>query len=241
MQTNIKSVLKSARQNLEFFIAISLVVSLFFLISFIWGYLDLPSAVQMVDYVNNFFLKYGLIVVFFAALVESIILLGAYFPGTIIIFLSLSITAGHFGRMLETVLMASLGMLIGYTIDYILGRYGVSRILTKLHLDKDINKLQNQIQKSGIKSVFLFYLLPGFGAITSVALGVIKYDFKKLIPFVICSVLIWNTLWGFVGYFFGSALSKVVSSGYLGLIILFVWFSYFVFSGKYAEFKKAYR
>jgi membrane protein DedA with SNARE-associated domain len=212
--------------------------SFLFLIKFIWGHFSLPNSSELVVFLQNFLLEHGLLVVFLSAIVESILFLGGYFPGTIIIFLSLSITGETLLKIFETVLTATFGMIIGYSIDYFIGKYGALKILKKLNLEKDVEKLKSEIQKNGASAGFLLYILPGFGAIVSTTFGIIAYDFKKFLAFLLITLLIWNSIWGIVGFIFGDSVLKIITSGYLGFVILFVWFLFFIFSGKYKEFKE---
>lgn len=54
---------------------------------FFWKLLGLPSDDQMLVVVKDYFLKYGLWIVFISALIEGFLLLGQYFPGGFVIFL----------------------------------------------------------------------------------------------------------------------------------------------------------
>lgn len=204
-----------------------------------WGYFHLPSASELVQIVVRLFQTYGLIIVFISATIESILLVGGYFPGTMIIFLSLSLAGGDFKQTVATVLTATAGMLLGYSIDYFLGKRGVSKLIHKLGLSKEVHKLETEIKKQGVWAGFFLYILPGFGALISTTFGILKYNFQKFFGFMIVTVLIWNSIWGLTGYVFGDEVMKVIESGYFGFIILGIFMIYFVASGKYADFKKA--
>jgi membrane protein DedA with SNARE-associated domain len=208
-------------------------------VRFGWGAFHFPSAAELVQIVVDLFNEYGLIIVFFAAVIESLLLIGGYFPGTLIIFLSLSLVGGDLQKTALTVLTATAGMLVGYSFDYFLGKGGVTRILKKLQMEKEVHKLQREIERQGVRAGFFLYILPGFGALISTTFGIIKYDFKKFFVFMLLTVLAWNSLWGLTGYLFGGSMMKVIESGYFGIIILGIFIIYFVASGRYAEFKKA--
>lgn len=217
------------------------IVALMFvwLLRYGWGALNLPAVSQMVGFVVHLFETYGLVIVFLSAAIESLLLIGGYFPGTLIIFLSLSVGGGDLKKTMATVLMASAGMLLGYSVDYVLGKRGVSRILNKLKLEGEVEKLKKEIDRQGVWAGFFLYILPGFGALISTTFGIIKYDFQKFFGFMILTVLIWNSIWGLTGYVFGDEVMKVIESGYFGFVILGIFMIYFVASGKYADFKKA--
>ena len=142
---------------------ILMMICIFWLIRFGWSFFDLPSAKELVGIVTNLFNQYGLIIVFISATIESILLIGGYFPGTIIIFLSLSMAGGDFQKTLATVLVATAGMLLGYAIDYFLGKKGVSKILHKLKLEHEVSKLKLEIEKQGVWAGFfcIFCLASG--------------------------------------------------------------------------------
>jgi membrane protein DedA with SNARE-associated domain len=223
----------------ELVLVVAMSVLFLFIFKGGWGALGLPSADTLVDFVVNLFNQYGLVIVFFAALIESILLVGGYFPGTMIIFLSLSVSGGDLQKTLATVLVATAGMLVGYSIDYFLGKNGVSKILNKLNLNNEVEKLKKEIDRQGLWAGFFLYILPGFGSLISTTFGILKFNFLNFFGFILLTVLIWNSIWGITGYVFGDEVLKLITSGYFGFIILGIFIVYFVASGRYAEFKKA--
>lgn len=214
-------------------------VLFFWLIKTGWIFFDLPSASQLIKIVTDLFNRYGLIIVFISASMESLLLIGGYFPGTLIIFLSLSVAGGDLQKTAATVLVATFGMFVGYSIDYLLGKKGVTKILHKLSLDKEVSKLKSEIERQGVWAGFFLYILPGFGAIISTTFGIIGFNFIRFFGFMALTVLTWNSLWGLTGYLFGDEVLKIIESGYFGIIILAIFIIYFVASGRYAEFKKS--
>jgi membrane protein DedA with SNARE-associated domain len=223
----------------ELFLIFLMATFFIWIFKFGWGYFNLPSASELVQLVIHLFKTYGLIIVFISATIESILLLGGYFPGTMIIFLSLSLAGGDFKQTAATVLTATAGMLLGYSIDYFLGKRGVSKLIHKLGLGREVQKLEVEIKKQGVWAGFFLYILPGFGALISTTFGILKYDFQKFFGFMILTVLTWNSVWGLTGYVFGDEVVKVIESGYFGFIILGIFMIYFVASGKYTDFKRA--
>jgi membrane protein DedA with SNARE-associated domain len=209
--------------------------AIIFLLRFLWDYAGLPSSQEIISLLINFINTYGLWIVIVSAFLESLLLVGMYFPGTIIIFTTIAATGSDVERMLKVVLFASIGMLLGYTFDYILGRRGLSKVFTKIGIESEIEKLKQQVQSQGIFSGIFLYALPGFGSLLSTALGVMRFSFIYFLIFITSCILFWNTLWGVVGYFLGPVLLSYVSSKYFSLSVVAIWLVYFYRSGKFDE------
>jgi len=66
----------------------------YFGIKYLWGIYDLPSQQNIIDSAQGLFSKYGIVAILIAAFLEGLILIGNYFPGSMVIFLGLSLTFG---------------------------------------------------------------------------------------------------------------------------------------------------
>ena len=97
--------------------------SLVGVLAIIWKLLDLPPSNEMIDIASSYIAKYGLIVVLIGSLLETILFVGFYFPGSLIIFLGVALSPDPPSAFLA-VLSISVGMLLGYTFNYLLGKHG---------------------------------------------------------------------------------------------------------------------
>lgn len=220
----------------------TLIILFYLSLRYAWGYFHLPDQAKLVEITKAFFLEYGLIVIFLASILEALLFIGNYFPGSLVIFLGVAISVGDINRATKTILLTILGMCIGYSINYLLGKYGLYKILTKFGFKSEIDKLKNKIsnienKKTSIFSLFMFYIIPGSGSLLSTAFGILKYNFTKFVVFTLFIVAFWNTLWGILVYNFGMKMFEILTSYISGLIFITLTFIYFIYSGKFDEIK----
>ena len=151
---------------------------------------------------------------------------GWYFPGSLVIFLGVAATTGHPMLAVQTVLAVCAGMLIGYTFNYILGRYGWYKLLIKFGFKEELIKIEKRLINKGMFASFFLYVMPGFGSLLSTAFGVLKFSFTKFLLFTTLMVLFWNTIWGVLVYHFGMSLFKLLTNSLSMFVIFCIYFFY---------------
>jgi membrane protein DedA with SNARE-associated domain len=204
-------------------------------LAIVWKLLDLPSDAELVSIVREWLEKYGLLIILFGSLIETILFVGFYFPGSVIIFLGVGLAPDPLSALLA-VLAVSAGMLCGYTVNYILGKYGWYKIFLKLGMKNGIENARMKMQKNEIRYIFYTYWNPGLAAFTSTAAGILRLPFKRFLVLMVLAILLWNTFWGVIVYSLGeSALAlldfklvlKVIAVWILFEIGLLIWKKYF--------------
>jgi len=77
---------------------------------------------------NDLFDRFGLPIVFFAALAEATVLVGVVFPGVVLIFLGGAYATSEGASLPYVMFIAIAGTAIGDTLSYGLGRWGGARL-----------------------------------------------------------------------------------------------------------------
>ncbi len=197
-------------------------IILFFLVMILlWKALGLPSEEVLIEKTREYFFKYGLVTVFIASLIESMLLVGWYLPGGLIIFLGVILSAGNPVHATASVICTILGFSIGYSANYFLGQYGWYKLFIKFGLSRSLSQAQEQFQKYGLRGIYMSYWQPNLGALISTSAGILKFNKLKFITHSTFATIIWSTFWGVIAYFLGE---KVLS--YLGIVffgIMIVW------------------
>lgn len=178
----------------------------------------------VISYIQNFLSDWGLFFVFFIAFLESLVLIGSYIPGTIIVFGALSTMSSNITEFIFAGLLATLGIYLGYAIDFYIGRKYGKKIIIYLNIEKYSEMIKDKIHKKGLIFSFLFFCLPGVGgggSLASLIMGSMHLDYKKFISIVLPSVVIWNMIWGILIYYFGSILVESIIR-YLPFVIISV-------------------
>ena len=117
------------------FLPLSAVI--FVVIIVILGYFEIiPPSQEILDLLRLVYQKFGLIGVFIASFLEGIVYLGLYFPGSMIIVMSLLFSGGAKTEFLKIGLIVGLAFTITSILNYFLG--------APFHIK---NNLKKQIQK----------------------------------------------------------------------------------------------
>jgi membrane protein DedA with SNARE-associated domain len=191
-----------------------------------WYLFELPSPEVLTDQLGSLFEQYGAITIFLGALVEGILLIGGYFPGVFVIFIGV-IVAESATQAVFYVLVGTCGLLVGHTINYVLGRYGWYKLFVKFGLKSSIEDSKENVIRRGPMAIFSSYWLPSIAALTDTAAGVVKMPFRTFFKYSLISSLFWNTLVGAIVYFFNDFALYVTSPGGGGwkvvLVVVAIW------------------
>ncbi len=165
---------------------------------------------------------YGFAVSIIGAFLEGLLLVGWYFPGSFIIFLTV-ILAGSIPNTVIAVLVVSIGMYSAYMVNYLLGKYGWHTLLSRFGLEPAINDARQRIESYGTKAIFMSFWNPGLASFTATAAGVIQYPFVRFMIESAIALLLWNAVWGTIAYVVGEQVLKMLFNWYFIGAILFGW------------------
>ena len=197
------------------------IVLTFAILILLWRVLRLPSDEVLTEMARGYFMKYGVVTVLIAAIVEGMLVVGWYLPGGIVIFLGVIIASGNPLLATLSVIATIVGFCIAYTFNYFLGKYGWYKLFTVFGLGESLAKAEGQFQKHGYKAIVLSYWQPNLGALTSTGAGMLKAPFKKFFFYSTIATVGWCAFWGIVAYILGQKILE-----YLGIVffgIMFIW------------------
>ena len=203
---NIKLLLKT--------LSIPLIIVVFSLAyNILWEILNWPKGDELIALITDFFNKYGLWVVFVCSILESSVVVGNYFPGGVVIFLGVISAGANIPKVVLIVAIVCAGFSIGYTIDYLLGKYGWYKLLTKFGMGQQIETAKARLEKHSFKAIAASYWEVNLASITATAAGILKIDFKRFFLESTIALIILNIIWGIL----------VASLGKNALKLLFNW------------------
>ena len=137
-------------------IFLGVAVSLFF----VWKIFNLPPQEKLIEIARSYFDAYGLITIFISSILEGVLLVGWYYPGSLVIFLGV-IFAGHDAvRVTEVISVVTAGFFIAYALNFSLGKYGWYRVLLVLGLREALERAQRRLANYGLRVIFLTYWHP---------------------------------------------------------------------------------
>jgi membrane protein DedA with SNARE-associated domain len=215
--------IKSSFKEILKLLSIPLILLAIYLSMYIiWKVLGLPTDEQMLIVVREWFLKYGLSIVFISALIEGFLLLGQYFPGGFIIFLGVISAGKNVFRATEVVLVVCCAFFIAYTLNYWVGKYGWYKLLIKFGLGQQLEKSKNTLTKQGLNTIFFSYWEPNLASLTATAAGILHIPLGKFLLYSSMGIILWNIFWGVLVYTLGESALNIVGLKWV-LIIFVLW------------------
>lgn len=170
---------------------------------------------DILNILESSFSSYGYLIVFFAALLESFILLGFLLPGGLIVLLG-----GYFAQRgqlsaISVIILAWLGMFLGDMINYWLGKNGFHKIFIK-HLRlgnflKNHRLADDNISKYGILAIFYSHILGYMRSIICFSAGVVSFPERKYISAVLGASFFWSFIYVGMGFIFGKSTQNLLS------------------------------
>ncbi len=171
-------------------------------LALLWKLFDLPPETEMIGVVSGWIGTYGLWVLLIGSFLESLLFVGLYFPGSLIIFLGVGLAPDSVAA-LWSVCAVSVGMLGGYSINYLLGRYGWYRLLLRFGLQGGITRAQTKLEQHDTRYIFYTFWNPGLAAFSATAAGIVQMSALRFFIRAVLAVVVWNTFWGVLVYSLG--------------------------------------
>jgi membrane protein DedA with SNARE-associated domain len=193
-----------------------LVCAFFGVVFLLWRLFNLPSEDELVSLARNYFQHYGVVTVFFAAIIEGALFAGWYAPGGLVIFLGVILSRSPL-QAVASVVATILGFIIAYTLNFFIGKYGWYKALFKLGVRKSLEKASTSFEKYGFRAIYLSYWEPNLASLISTAAGIAKAPFKKFFIVSGIATIFWAIFWGSITYICGQ---KILN--YLGIIFFIV-------------------
>lgn len=162
---------------------------------------------------SDFLVIYFPILVFLAALIESIPGLGTITPGTLF-FLFFGFSAYNLNLSLSLMIFAAtIGAILGDIISYMLGKYGSvfllkhKKILKLSHIEDGRRFFINH----GVKSIFIGRFIGPIRSVLPLIAGSLSVNFSKFMFYNILSAFLWVLVYIVIGYYFGSYFRQIES------------------------------
>lgn len=188
-------------------------------LTILWSVLNLPNKNELLIILKDFFDKYGLVIVFLAAIVEGLFLVGWYVPGGTVMFIGVILAGKNIGLVLLNGLVITTGLLLAYALNYLIGYYGWYKLLKKFNQTDHLEKYKNKLQKNLGTGLFMSYWHPNVAVWASTAAGVLKINFKQFFWRSVIVLFIWNLLWGALVYVLGEKALAIASFKFIFMVI----------------------
>jgi len=169
----------------------------------------------------------GYWIVLAVALLESLVLVGIFIPGTVIVILAGFLAAKGYLDVGDLIWFAAIGAILGDGISFYLGKKGTrlfhpnSKLFKLSYLEKGVQFLK----RHGTKSVFFGRFMGPIRPISPFVAGMFKMDTKRFYFWNVLSAFAWAALYVLLGYFFGQAWQAIATwSTRIGIFVVSLFF-----------------
>lgn len=170
-----------------------------FAFSILYNAFGLPSPEELTSLITKWFKEYGLELLFIAAFIEGLFVIGMYFPGSLAIALAVYTMGENILDLFLIGAISFISFLLANIANYYLGKYGYYKLLILLGNRNAVDKMHDTFIKHGSRTFLLTGFFPNFIAIASVCAGISKLKFVKVLSNLSTSLLFWVTIWTIAG------------------------------------------
>lgn len=195
------------------FLAIYITFIIFFKIKF-------PDPQSFIEIIKNLYSTHGYVLIFLGAFLEGLFPVGFYFPGSAIVILGAAFSRTGIVAYPLVLLIGTSGLVLGYICNYILGRYGLYKVLSGMGFKEGIESAKHKLVQHQTKTIILGYFIPSSASFLSLASGVLHVPFRKFLLLSIFAQSMWGFIWGTIAYWFGIPFVEFVLKYFF--IIIFV-------------------
>lgn len=189
----------------------------------VWLLLDLPPEETLTPIAKEYFKKYGAVAVFAAAVLEGLFVIGWYFPGSTIIVVCLIVAADDPLSFLTAAISAAVGLSAAYFINFVLGKHGWYRLLTRFGFGETIETAKKRLAQHGLTAIFLSYWQFGLASTTSTAAGILRFHTIRFGLISSAGAFFWSAFYSTLIFVLGPAAMQLVGLKLLiGLAVVWI-------------------
>ncbi|TMC23690.1 MAG: DedA family protein [Chloroflexi bacterium] len=162
--------------------------------------------------------SYGYLIVFLGTLGENTAFLGFLLPGN-----SLALLAAVYARrgtlnLGWVILLASLGTVLGYHVDYLFGRFVLSRgahrwstskLGRRMRLAGRVRLAQMFVKKHGGKAILISHIVGQLRSFVALGAGMSKMDYRRFLTYELVAAFLWNTAFCLLGYLLAGEVERI--------------------------------
>jgi membrane protein DedA with SNARE-associated domain len=204
-------------------IALPLAVLAVFLILYaVWVALDLPPEETIIAIAKSYLDRYGVVIVLVSAYLEGLLVIGWYFPGTLVIIFALIVSGQDIPRVAQVAALAGSGLFAAYVTNFYAGKYGWYRLLLAFGLRAPLENAQRRLIRYGLSAIFTSYWQANLASVISTAAGILQFSTSRFLVYSLVAEAFWITFWASLIFFLGRAALSLAGFRMILLMIL-IW------------------
>ncbi|VVB80670.1 SNARE associated Golgi protein [uncultured archaeon] len=164
---------------------------------------------QISEVIGSLLMSYpaqAISLIFLLIFCETGLVVTPFLPGDSLLFiLGALLSAIKLWQIIVLIIFLSTAAILGNIINYSIGKYLGSVILSKKWIKKEyLKRTEKFYKKYGVKTIILSRFIPVVRTIAPFVAGLGKMNARKFILFNIIGGFLWVSIFIFGGYFFGS-------------------------------------
>ncbi len=190
---------------------------------------------DLADSLRGAYGTWGYLIILVGALLENTALLGLLLPGGALVLLGAVYAQQGMLSLPLVFLFGSLGMIVGTSIDFALGRWGVRSTLWRMRshprLDAKLIEAKHFLLRHGVWALLLAHFIGHIRSFVAITAGMSRLPYGRFLSYEVIAALAWNLVWVTLGYVVGTNLGvfqRYMSGVGLGLVVAAV-IGYFVY------------
>ncbi|CAN5309361.1 hypothetical protein BH10PSE11_BH10PSE11_06380 [soil metagenome] len=191
----------------------------------LWLLLDLPPEARVIEIARDYFSRYGLAIIIVSSFIEGLLIVGLYFPGSIVFFLGLIVAGQNIGQVVEVSTFAIIGIWAAYVVNYCLGKFGWYHMLIAFGLKDSLQNAQQKVERYGLNAVAMTFWHPNIGAAVSTAAGILHFRARYFLPVSLMAVSFWLSFWSMLVFLLGPNAISILGIRVL-IALLVLWMVY---------------
>ena len=168
---------------------------------------------------HDLYAQYGYLIVFLGALGENTAFLGLVMPGGTMALLGAFYARQGTLNLFWVILFAWIGTVIGFHIDYLLGRYALGGIMSRwgnsslgqrLRLAGRIRLARRMLARYGGRAILLSYIVGHVRSFVALSAGATHMPYRRFLAFEMVAALLWNIGFSLLGYLAGAEYDRIM-------------------------------
>ena len=188
---------------------------------------------DLIDALAPLYNEWGYLIVFLGVLGENTAVLGLVLPGGTLALLGAFYARQGTLALPLVVLFAWLGTVLGYSTDYVLGRYALGRVVPmvtasrlgrRLRLAGRLRQARRLLAHHGGKAIMISHTVGHIRSFVALTAGMTHMRYRRFLAFELVAALLWNTGYCLLGYLAGAQRERlqlfIERGGWIALIVL---------------------
>lgn len=198
-----------------------------------------PTGKTLVDYLASIYGRFGYEIVIIGSFLEALMVINFFIPGVAAVGLGVIFAKAGELDLTLAIILAVIGALTGYMLNYSLGRFGFGELLDSIGYEEAINKAEAQIEQSGLKAFSLGFIHPNIGALIAFAAGTLRVNFKTFLLLALLSTTVWYIIWGLLIFALGEVFLTIFNRYVVILFMLVgaIWILGILYGGRKSNIK----